>query len=87
GIRALMEGMMARFGWEPIMEGDNLIALRRPRGELSPGGIGGSISLEPGGQFERSGAPLANLHDNAAETAQHLREVLAVGETLGIGFL
>lgn len=69
------------------MEGDNLIALKRPVGETSPGGIGGSISLEPGGQFELSGAPLANLHDTAAETAQHLREVLAVGETLGIGFL
>ncbi len=87
GIRALMETMMARFGWEAIMEGDNLIALRRPKSELAPGGIGGSISLEPGGQFELSGAPLANLHDTDAETRQHLREVLAVGETLGIGFL
>ena len=65
GIRALMEGMMARFGWEPIMEGDNLIALRRPKSEAVPGEIGGSISLEPGGQFELSGAPLANLHDTA----------------------
>ena len=87
GIRALMEGMIARFGWEPVMEGANLIALRRPPSELSPGRIGGSVSLEPGGQFELSGAPLANLHDTATETAQHLREVLAVGETLGIGFL
>jgi glutamate--cysteine ligase len=87
GIRALMEALMARYGWEAIMEGDNLIALRRPRSEYAPGGIGGSISLEPGGQFELSGAPLANLHDTHAETAQHLREVLAVGETLGLGFL
>lgn len=87
GIRALMEGLIARFGWEPIMEGDNLIALRRPKAEAAAGEIGGSISLEPGGQFELSGAPLANLHDTAAETAQHLREVLAMGETLGIGFL
>ena len=87
GIRALMEAMMARFGWQAIMEGDKLIALRRPQSELAPGGIGGSISLEPGGQFELSGAPLANLHDTDAETNQHLREVLAVGETLGIGFL
>ena len=87
GIRALMEGLMARFGWEPIMEGTNLIALRRPKSEQGPGEIGGSVSLEPGGQFELSGAPLATLHETAAETAQHLREVLAVGETLGIGFL
>ena len=87
GIRALMEGMMARFGWEPILEGETLIALRRPVSEAVPGEIGGSISLEPGGQFELSGAPLVNLHDTASETAQHLREVLAMGETLGIGFL
>lgn len=87
GIRALMEAMMAQFGWEPIMEGTNLIALRRPRSERLHGEIGGSISLEPGGQFELSGAPLTNLHETAAETAQHLREVLAVGEQLGIGFL
>jgi len=87
GIRALMEGMISRFGWEPIMEGDNLIALRRPKSETEPGEIGGSISLEPGGQFELSGAPLANLHETAAETGQHLREVLVMGEALGIGFL
>ena len=87
GIRALMEALIARFGWEPIMEGANLIALRRPKSEIAPGGVGGSISLEPGGQFELSGAPVSNLHETDAETAQHLREVLAVGETLGIGFL
>jgi glutamate--cysteine ligase len=87
GIRSLMEGLIARFGWEPIMEGSNLIALKRPRSELAPGGIGGSVSLEPGGQFELSGAPLANLHDTHAETALHLREVLAVGQTLNLGFL
>ena len=87
GIRALMEGMVARFGWERIMEGENLIALRRPRGEVASDEIAATISLEPGGQFELSGAPVADLHQTAAETAQHLREVAAVGETLGIGFL
>jgi glutamate--cysteine ligase len=87
GIRALMEALIARFGWEPVMEGDNLIALRRPRAETKPGAIGGAISLEPGGQFELSGAPLANLHETHAETAEHLRQVLAVGESFGIGFL
>ena len=86
GIRALMEALMARFGWEPIMEGTNLIALRRPASE-HVGGIGGSISLEPGGQFELSGAPLPDLHATDAETREHLRQVLAVGETLGVGFL
>ena len=82
GIRALMEQLIARYGWLPIHEGDNIIALKRPDGEQ-----GGTISLEPGGQFELSGAPLENLHDTAAETYKHLYEVLAVGEDLAIGFL
>lgn len=82
GIRALMQALMARYGWEPIMEGVNIIALKRPEGEL-----GGTISLEPGGQFELSGAPLRTLHETAAETQEHLDEVLDVGEDLGIGFL
>ncbi len=86
GIRALMEAMIARYGWEPIFEGDNIIALKRPAAETR-GMIGGTISLEPGGQFELSGAPLETLHQTADETQEHLNEVLAVGETLGIGFL
>ena len=82
GIRALMEDMIRRFAWEPIMEGDNIIALKRPKGE----GIE-TISLEPGGQFELSGAPLATLHDTADETRIHLEQVAEAGAALGIGFL
>ena len=82
GIRALMEKLIARYGWEPIRERGNIIALKRPDGEP-----GGTVSLEPGGQFELSGAPLENLHQTAAETQEHLNEVLDVGEDLGIGFL
>lgn len=85
GIRALMEALIARYGWLPIKEGDTIIALKRPDKE-GPG-ILGNISLEPGGQFELSGAPVSNLHLTAAETQQHLNEVLDVGEDLGIGFL
>ena len=83
GVRRLMEGLMARFGWLPIMEGDNIIALKRPSGEAN----GGTISLEPGGQFELSGAPLTSVHELGAETQLHLDQVRAVGDTLGIGFL
>jgi glutamate--cysteine ligase len=82
GIRALMEELIRRFGWVAINEGDNVIALKRPEGEK-----GGTISLEPGGQFELSGQPLETLHETAAETDEHLREVLRVGEDLAIGFL
>ena len=82
GIRALMEHLMARYDWVPIYEGDNIIALKRPDGQP-----GGTISLEPGGQFELSGAPLRTLHETADETEEHLKEVLDVGEDLGIGFL
>ena len=85
GIRALMQAMIDRYGWQPILEGDNIIALKRPAGEST--GITGNISLEPGGQFELSGAPLETLHETAAETEKHLNEVLDVGEDLGIGFL
>jgi glutamate--cysteine ligase len=82
GIRALMEGLIARHGWAAIMEGAYIIALKRPNGRGSE-----TISLEPGGQFELSGAPLATLHEVHAETAQHLAEVRDVGTTLGLGFL
>jgi len=80
GIRALLEGLQERTGWEPIMEDDHPIGLFDETG-------GGAISLEPGGQFELSGAPLKTLHETARETARHIADAKAVGETLGIGFL
>ena len=82
GIRAIMEALIERYGWLPINEGENIIALRRPDGEPMA-----TVSLEPGGQFELSGAPLATVHEVGAETQEHLDQVLAVGEKLGIGFL
>lgn len=77
GIRDLLSGL-TRFGWEPVVEGDHVIALRGPDG---------TISLEPAGQLELSGAPLENLHQTCAETGRHLEQVKAVGDELGLGFL
>jgi glutamate--cysteine ligase len=76
-VRAMLQGIAAR-GWEPVREGDALIGLRRGRA---------SVSLEPGGQLELSGAPLRHIHETAEELDAHLREVHAVAEPLGIGFL
>ncbi|MFG1428404.1 glutamate--cysteine ligase [Roseixanthobacter glucoisosaccharinicivorans] len=80
GIRAILEGMGKISGWEPIMEGETLIGLADPAG-------GGAISLEPGGQFELSGAPLLTIHETCSEINTHLTQVRQVAEPLGIGFL
>lgn len=82
GINALMQSLIGCCGWQAIEESGNIIALKK-----APGVAGGTISLEPGGQFELSGAPLATVHETCAETGSHLREVLRVAEPLGIGFL
>ncbi|MBI1383555.1 MAG: glutamate--cysteine ligase [Rhizobiales bacterium] len=82
GVRALLEGMINRFGWEAIREGDNIIALKR-----APGVPGGGVSLEPGGQIELSGEPLASVHETCKEVAEHRRQVLEIGRDLGIGFM
>jgi glutamate--cysteine ligase len=80
GIRALIEGLAARTGWEPILDDGLPIGLADESG-------GGAISIEPGGQFELSGAPLASIHDTEAELARHLADLKAVADPLGIGFL
>jgi glutamate--cysteine ligase len=80
GIRALLEGMRHMLGWEPIMEGDNIIGMLDVTG-------GGAISLEPGGQFELSGAPLTSIHETCSEIHAHLAQVHEIGEPLGIRFL
>jgi len=77
GIRALL-GELEQYGWRPVEENGKVIALT---------GADGSVSLEPAGQFELSGAPLEHLHQTCAETGRHLEQVKAAGEKLGIGFL
>lgn len=79
-IRALLDGMAHLLGWEPIMEGNNIIGLFDVT-------HGGAISLEPGGQFELSGAPVENVHQTASELMAHLAQVREVAKPLGIGFL
>ncbi|MDO8878517.1 MAG: glutamate--cysteine ligase [Pseudolabrys sp.] len=79
-IHAILEGMHGLLGWEPIMDGDNIIGLFDVTG-------GGAISLEPGGQFELSGAPVETVHQTASELMAHLAQVREVAKPLGIGFL
>jgi glutamate--cysteine ligase len=77
GIRDLLLGL-TEFGWEGVEENGKVIALT---------GKDGTISLEPAGQFELSGAPLENLHQSCAESGHHLRQCKAIGDRLGLGFL
>ena len=77
GIRAMLEGLQ-RFGWQPVMEGENIIGLSMD---------GQSISLEPGGQFELSGAILKSIHETCAEVNTHLTQVREVAGELGVGFI
>src|SRR3569832_1287043 len=80
GIGALLEGMKLLLGWEPIMEHGNIIGLYDVTG-------GGAISLEPGGQFESSGAPVETVHQTQSELMAHLAQVREIAAPLGIGFL
>src|ERR1700733_8709247 len=80
GIRALLHGRKLLLGWEPILEGPSIIGLSDVTG-------GGAISLEPGGQFELSGAPVATIHQTCSELMAHLSQLRGVADPLGIGFL
>ncbi len=77
-IKAMLEGLRDQFGWTPIYEGDNIIGLEMR---------GANISLEPGGQLELSGAPLGSIHQTCDELNEHLREVQAVADRIGAGFI
>lgn len=80
GIRALLEGLQKTKVWEEISDKGNIIGLFDET-------LGDAISLEPGGQFELSGAPLADIHQADAELVDHLDHVKAIGDKLGMGFL
>jgi len=80
GIRRLLELMEGLLGWDPIHDNGNIIGLTDPIGL-------GAISLEPGGQFELSGAPLDTIHQTCREVNAHLAQVRECAGPLGIGFL
>jgi len=77
GIRDILMAMR-QFGWEPVEEAGKVIAMA---------GEDGTISLEPAGQLELSGAALENLHQTCNETGRHLQQVKAIGSECGVGFL
>jgi len=77
-IRTLLDGLADRFGWERVHENDLPIALKKG---------GASVSLEPGGQFELSGAPVRTLHETCSEVHEHLDQVRTVAEPLGVGMM
>ena len=78
GVTDLLQGLALSYGWTPLLEGENVIALTKD---------GANISLEPGGQFELSGAPLENLHQTCSEVHTHLHEVETIARPLNIGML
>lgn len=80
GIKSILEELQKESGWEAILDAGNIIGLFNPV-------AGGAISLEPGGQFELSGAPLETIHETCRESNQHLAQVKKIAEKLGIGFL
>ncbi len=77
GIETILQKLQ-RFDWEPVYEGENVIALKRDDA---------SVSLEPGGQLELSGAPVENVHETCAELNKHLREVKEVNGEIDAGFI
>lgn len=79
GIRRLLEAMEGLLGWQPIVDDGHIIGLTDPTGQ-------GAISLEPGGQFELSGAPVATIHQTTREVNAHLAQVRECATPLGIGF-
>ena len=80
GIRSLLEGMQTLSGWEAITDDGRIIGLAGASGQ-------GAISLEPGGQFELSGAPVETIHQTCRESNAHLADVRKVAKGLGIEFL
>lgn len=80
GVLAIMNELAATKGWRPEAEseGGPVIALYRD---------GASITLEPGSQFELSGAPLVSCHEICSELRGHIAEIAPFSERAGIKWL
>lgn len=77
-VKAMLEGLRDRYGWDPVHEAGQLIGLTRN---------GANVSLEPGGQLELSGAPLESIHQTCDEVNEHLREVHSIADEVGVSFI
>ncbi|OSQ45332.1 glutamate--cysteine ligase [Thalassospira alkalitolerans] len=78
GVKTLLTALVERFDWEPIIENGNIIALTKDKC---------SVSLEPGGQIELSGAPLKNIHQTCSEVHQHLHEIREICGDIDVDML
>jgi glutamate--cysteine ligase len=79
-VQTILHALIDRHGWtaEPESPGGPLIALRRGSA---------SVTLEPGGQLELSGAPLEDVHKICAEARGHLAEIRDISAELGVIWL
>ncbi|MCT4607827.1 MAG: glutamate--cysteine ligase [Pelagimonas sp.] len=77
-IKAVLEGLRDKHGWDPVLEGGNIIGLTKD---------GANVSLEPGGALELSGAPLEPIHQTCDEVNEHLKDVKDIADRIGVGFI
>ena len=79
-VLTVLEALVDRHGWHAERETPDgpIIALLR---------AGASVTLEPGGQLELSGAPLETIHQTCMEMSGHLAELRDISNELGILWL
>jgi glutamate--cysteine ligase len=78
GIGALLEKFAEQKGWDRIQEGGRTIGLAHD---------GASVTLEPGGQIELSGAPLRTARETCIEFNTHVDLVKELSDEFGIAWL
>ena len=73
-----MFSALLEFGWNPILEKNNVIALNKG---------GKNITLEPGNQIELSGEKLNHIHEACAESQDYLFELKQVTKKLNLSIV